>query len=216
MAALVATMSREKINGSSYRNIVLPCNPLGLYPSKKNVKEMLAGKTITAHGITFSCVPSSSQSCSKATSSARPKPSVSSKQNKKANTIKKVMRKKHADSQVDEKFIIAVVERVKAELPSLIESFNNTPSHTLVSETYDAIYRSQIAAAQEFLNENRNADLSRVKCLLHKLLPKEYFDYIEQLREHQDPQTIVNIMGGQNIVAPNAKSVTQEEKKSKD
>ena len=79
----------------------------------------------------------------------------------------------------------------------------------IVSETYDTVYRSQIAAAQEFLNENRSADLSRVKCLLHKLLPKDYFEYIEQLREHQDPQTIINIMGGQNIVAPNAQSATQ-------
>ena len=48
-----------------------------------------------------------------------------------------------------------------------------------------------------------------MKCLLHKLLPKDYFEYIEQLREDQDPQTIINIMGGQNIVAPNAQSATQ-------
>ena len=67
----------------------------------------------------------------------------------------------------------------------------------------------QIAAAQEFLNENRSADLSRVKCLLHRLLPREYFEYVEQLREHQDTQTIINIMGGQNMVAPKASSATQ-------
>ena len=48
-----------------------------------------------------------------------------------------------------------------------------------------------------------------LKCLLHKLLPRDYFEYIEQLREHQDPQTIINIMGGQNIVAPSARSATQ-------
>ena len=45
--------------------------------------------------------------------------------------------------------------------------------------------------------------------VLHKLLPRDYFEYIEQLREHQDPQTIINIMGGQNIVAPSARSATQ-------
>ena len=103
----------------------------------------------------------------------------------------------------------AVVERIKAELPTLLETLNATPSRAIVSETYDTVYRFQIAAAQEFLNENRSADLSRVKCLLHKLLPKDYFEYIEQLREHQDPQTIINIMGGQNIVAPNAQSAAQ-------
>ena len=112
-------------------------------------------------------------------------------------------------TEVDERLVVAVVERVKAELPSLLETLNTTPSQAIVSETYDTVYRSQIAAAQEFLNENHSADLSRVKCLLHKLLPKDYFEYIEKLREHQDPQTIINIMGGQNIVAPNAQSATQ-------
>lgn len=110
---------------------------------------------------------------------------------------------------VDNRLVEAVVERVKAELPTLLEALNSMPSRAIVSETYDTVYRFQIAAAQEFLNENRNADLSRVKCLLHKLIPKDYFEYIEQLREHQDPQTIINIMGGQNIVAPNAQSATQ-------
>ena len=109
----------------------------------------------------------------------------------------------------DERLVAAVVERIKAELPTLLETLNTTSSRTIVSETYDTVYRSQIAAAQEFLNENRSADLSRVKCLLHKLLPRDYFEYIEQLREHQDPQTIINIMGGQNIVAPCARSAAQ-------
>ena len=109
----------------------------------------------------------------------------------------------------DERLVAAVVERIKAELPTLLETLNTTPSRTIVSEGYDTVYRSQIAAAQEFLNENRSADLSRVKCLLHKLLPRDYFEYIEQLREHQDPQTIINIMGGQNIVAPCARSAAQ-------
>ena len=119
---------------------------------------------------------------------------------------------------IDNRVVEAVVERIKAELPTLLETLNTTPSCAIVSETYDTVYRSQIAAAQEFLNENRNADLSRVKCLLHKLIPKDYFEYIEQLREHQDQQTIINIMGGQNIVAPNAQEASQSfhgEKKSK-
>lgn len=112
-------------------------------------------------------------------------------------------------SGVDERLVAAVVERIKAELPTLLETLNTTPSRAIVSEAYDTVYRSQIAAAQEFLNENRSVDLSLVKCLLHKLLPRDYFEYIGQLREHQDPQTIINIMGGQNIVAPSARSATQ-------
>ena len=119
---------------------------------------------------------------------------------------------------IDNRVVEAVVERIKAELPTLLETLNTTPSRAIVSETYDTVYRSQIAAAQEFLNENRSADLSRVKCLLHKLLPKDYFEYIEQLREHQDPQTIIKIGGGQNIAAPNTQEASQSfpgEKKKK-
>ena len=119
---------------------------------------------------------------------------------------------------IDNRVVEAVVERIKAELPTLLETLNTTPSRAIVSETYDTVYRSQIAAAQEFLNENRNADLSRVKCLLHKLIPKDYFEYIEQLREHQDKKNIINVMGGQNIVATNDQKATQAvhgEKKTK-
>ena len=58
----------------------------------------------------------------------------------------------------------------------------------------------QIAQAHVFLNENRNADLSRVKCLLHKMLPREYYDAIESLQEHQDPKIILQINGGNNAV----------------
>lgn len=111
---------------------------------------------------------------------------------------------------VDDKLVEAVVERVKAELPALIETIGNTPSQAIAPKAYDAVYTSQIAKAQEFLNENRSADLSRMKCLLHKLLPKEYFDQIEQLREHQDPQCILHIHGGQNLIAPKAKLVKQD------
>lgn len=44
---------------------------------------------------------------------------------------------------VDDKLVEAVVERVKSELPALIETINNSPSQTIVSETYDAVYTSQ-------------------------------------------------------------------------
>ena len=70
-------------------------------------------------------------------------------------------------------------------------------------------YLKQISLAQEFLNENRSADLSRVKCLLRKMFPREYHDIIESLKEHQDPTIIYNINGGNNIIAPKAKTAKQ-------
>lgn len=33
-----------------------------------------------------------------------------------------------------------------------------------------------IRKAQEFMNENHYADISRVHCLLRKMMPKEYHD----------------------------------------
>lgn len=110
---------------------------------------------------------------------------------------------------VDERVIEAVVERIKADLPSLLETIDGTPSGQIVSEAYNTVYTTQIAKAQEFLNENSNADLSRVKCLLRVMLPEQYHRTIDRLKQHQDPQVIINIMGGQNIVAPNAKDICQ-------
>ena len=110
---------------------------------------------------------------------------------------------------IDEKLVEEVIKRLKSEIPSLMDDLNHSPSGKLVSQAYDSIYRTQILMAQEFLNENPNADLSRVKCLLYKLLPREYFDYIEKLRQHQSTQTIINIMGGHNVIAPNGKEVHQ-------
>lgn len=127
---------------------------------------------------------------------------------------KKDKKKKEGEKQagtpaVDERVIEAVVERIKADLPSLLETIDGTPSGEIVSEAYNTVYTTQIAKAQEFLNENSNADLSRVKCLLRVMLPEQYHRIIDRLKQHQDPQVIINIMGGQNIVAPNAGDVCQ-------
>ena len=71
-------------------------------------------------------------------------------------------------------------------------------------EHFEIPYLRQIAAAQEYLNANRNADLSHVKCLLRWIMPKEYHDEIDKLHEREDPQFVCIINGGQNLIAPNA------------
>ena len=76
-------------------------------------------------------------------------------------------------------------------------------------EHFEIPYLRQIAAAQEFLNENRNADLSHVKCLLRWIMPKEYHDEIDKLHEREDPQFVCIINGGQNLIAPNAQQAEQ-------
>lgn len=117
---------------------------------------------------------------------------------------------KPTDVVVDEHIVQAVIDRVKAELPSLIESLDRTPTSSVVSDTLDACYQTLIASAQGFLNENSSVDLSRVKCLLRAMFPKQYHGAIDSLREHQDPQVIINILGGNHIVAPNAQEAYQQ------
>lgn len=116
-------------------------------------------------------------------------------------------RKKKSQEEADMKLIENVVERIKKELPDIIEKMHKVPP-TVIPDSLDSIYISQITAAQEFINNNRKADLSQIKCILRNMLPKEYHEKIEELREYQDPK-IININGGQNLIAPNAKNAKQ-------
>ena len=67
-----------------------------------------------------------------------------------------------------------------------------------------------IQKAQEFMNENHFADVSRVQCLLRKMMSKEYHGLIDQIKECQDPHVIFNIHGGNNLIAPNASQAEQK------
>ena len=67
-----------------------------------------------------------------------------------------------------------------------------------------------IRKAQEFMNENHFADVSRVQCLLRKMMSKEYHGLIDQIKECQDPHVIFNIHGGNNLIAPNASQTEQK------
>ena len=67
-----------------------------------------------------------------------------------------------------------------------------------------------IQKAQEFMNENHFADVSRVQCLLRKMMSKEYHGLIDQIKECQNPHVIFNIHGGNNLIAPNASQAEQK------
>ena len=67
-----------------------------------------------------------------------------------------------------------------------------------------------IRKAQEFMNEYHFADVSRVQCLLRKMMSKEYHGLIDQIKECQDPHVIFNIHGGNNLFAPNASQAEQK------
>ena len=67
-----------------------------------------------------------------------------------------------------------------------------------------------IQKAQELMNENHFADVSRVQCLLRKMMSKEYHGLIDQIKECQDPHVIFNIHGGNNLIAPTASQAEQK------
>lgn len=69
---------------------------------------------------------------------------------------------------------------------------------------------TMIQKAQEFMNENHFADVSRVQCLLRKMMSKEYHGLIDQIKECQDPHAIFNIHGGNNLIAPTASQAEQK------
>ncbi|EFB35902.1 hypothetical protein PREVCOP_04807 [Segatella copri DSM 18205] len=71
-------------------------------------------------------------------------------------------------------------------------------------------YLYMIRKAQEFMNENHFADVSRVQCLLRKMMSEEYHGLIDQIKECQDPHAIFNIHGGNNLIAPTASQAEQK------
>ena len=109
----------------------------------------------------------------------------------------------------DEQLVSLAVEKLKKELPGIMEEYLKAHPPTIESRNLDSVHLGQIAAAQEFLNENSKADLSRIKCLLRKMFSKEYHDVIDCLKQHKDPQFIINIHGGQNVIPPKAMDVQQ-------
>jgi hypothetical protein len=112
-------------------------------------------------------------------------------------------------SMVDDMTFQKLKDEVLAKLPEVITKVLYTPSSSCFTETLDSLYLNQITSAQEFLNENPRADLSRVKCLLRKMLPKAYHEVIDKLKQHQDPKVIINIHGGHNLIAPDASEAKQ-------
>lgn len=115
--------------------------------------------------------------------------------------------RRYGPKSTNEKIKIAIRNQLKIELPQLIKSY--LPPSEPIPQSLHAAYMHQISLAQEFLNENRSVDLSRVKCLLRKMFPRDYHDTIELLKEQQDATIIYNINGGNNIIAPKAKRAKQ-------
>lgn len=75
------------------------------------------------------------------------------------------------------------------------------------------IYLEQIKAAQEFLHENHNADVSRLQCLLRKMMPETYYKEIDKISQVTEEMplsvfnnTQINVSGGTNQIAPQAQS----------
>ena len=115
--------------------------------------------------------------------------------------------RRYGPKSTNEKIKIAIRNQLKVELPQLIKSY--LPPSEPIPQSLHAAYMHQISLAQEFLNENRSADLLHIKCLLRKMFPKPYHDVIDRLREQQTPEIIFQINGGNNLIAPKAQTAQQ-------
>lgn len=99
--------------------------------------------------------------------------------------------------------------RMKRQSQEAVKAKENSGREEVTLADFDYIYLHQIAVTQEFLDENHNADLSRIQCLLQKMLPEQYYDAISQLKEHCPPVVVYYISGGQHVHAPNARKAEQ-------
>ncbi|WP_241159989.1 hypothetical protein [Parabacteroides sp. ZJ-118] len=109
-----------------------------------------------------------------------------------------------------DQLVSILIEKIERRSPEVIKALQGIDKDAAISETLHLTYLDQIASAQTYLNENRQADLSRVQCLLRKMLPEPYHKAIADLRENQSPSIIYNIFGGVHQHAPNATKVEQK------
>lgn len=104
----------------------------------------------------------------------------------------------------------AMTECFRAEMPKFINMLvGQLKPSVAAQESTQMVYITQLASAQEFLNHNRNADLSKLKCLLRQLMPQEYYGAIDKLHEREDTGTVYIVNGGINQIAPNAEQAKQ-------
>lgn len=109
-----------------------------------------------------------------------------------------------------DQLVSVLVEKIERRSPEVIKALQGIDKEDAISEVLHVTYLDQIASAQAYLNENHQADLSRVQCLLRKMLPEPYHKAIADLRENQDPSIIYNIFGGVHQHAPNATRAEQK------
>lgn len=109
------------------------------------------------------------------------------------------------------KIVEAVMECIQAEMPKFINTLVGQLNPSVAVQKYfKMVYTEQIAYAQDYLDDNCNTDLSKLKCLLRYLMPREYYGEIDKLHERKDSETVYIINGGNNLIAPNARLAKQQ------
>ncbi|WP_287621512.1 hypothetical protein [Parabacteroides sp.] len=97
-----------------------------------------------------------------------------------------------------EDLLVLLKEQTEAGTQSIMEQ---------VSENLDAIYTDQIAKAQDFVNgSSSKLNIHAVRELLRDLLPEHYHPAIKKIKQGQSVKNIINILGGNNQVLPNAEN----------
>lgn len=100
------------------------------------------------------------------------------------------------DEMTLEDFLNLLNKETESNAQSIVEQ---------VSENLDAIYTEQLAKAQDFVNgSSSELNIHAVRELLRDLLPERYHPAIKKIKQGQSVKTIINILGGNNQVLPNA------------
>lgn len=96
-----------------------------------------------------------------------------------------------------EDLLTVIKEQTESNAQSIVEQ---------VSENLDAIYTEQIAKTQDFVNGSANLNIHAIRELLRDLLPERYHSAIKKIKPGQSVKTIINILGGNNQILPNAEN----------
>lgn len=104
----------------------------------------------------------------------------------------------------------AEIERLKEQVAALQQQLKQQPQTADFAPAAEApdyetcIYEQQLQQAQQFVNENSKADVSRLRDLLRKIMPAELHHTIDDIKEAK-AYNHYEINGGNNQILPNAK-----------
>lgn len=147
-----------------------------------------------------------------------------------ANDLPKVVKKAERSWNIDRKEECESATTTKPSTPKPKKTPKSKKSS--IQDWYEAIKKldtdeqiekaifenniQQIKYAQTFVNNNKDIDCIHVHQLLQELMPQELWPMIKEIKKGQSPQTLIQVLGGNNQIQPNATTGVQHITKGSD